>query len=40
MYELMRLMTLIAVVIGFFLTRGFNRFSRQGFRMNKKTAKK
>jgi len=33
-YELMRLMALFAVVIGYFLTRGFSRFSRQGFRVN------
>ena len=31
-YGLIRLMMIIAVVIGFFLTRGLNRFSRQGYR--------
>ena len=34
-HETMRLMALFAVVIGFFLTRGFSRFSRQGFRLSK-----
>lgn len=33
-FELVRLMMIIAVVIGFFLTRGLNRFSRQGFRLS------
>lgn len=32
-YDLVRLIMIIAVVIGFFLTRGLNRFSRQGFRL-------
>jgi membrane protein len=31
--ELLRLMLLLAGVVGFLLTRGFNRFSRQGFRI-------
>lgn len=32
-HETMRLLFLFAVLIGFFLTRGFSRFSRQGFRI-------
>ncbi|MDO6446318.1 AhpA/YtjB family protein [Colwellia sp. 1_MG-2023] len=32
-YDLVRLMMILAVVVGFFLTRGLNRFSRQGFRL-------
>ncbi len=32
-HGLLRLMMLIAIVIGFFLTRGLNRFSRQGYRL-------
>lgn len=32
-YAMIRLMMLIAVCIGFLLTRGLNRFSRQGFRL-------
>lgn len=35
LHETMRLIALFAVIIGFFLTRGFSRFSRQGFRLNK-----
>jgi len=31
-HALIRLMMIIAVCIGFLLTRGLNRFSRQGFR--------
>ncbi|MGJ8693531.1 MAG: AhpA/YtjB family protein [Thalassotalea sp.] len=34
-HEIMRLIALFSVVIGFFLTRGFSRFSRQGFRIAK-----
>lgn len=34
-HETMRLLALFAVVIGFLLTRGFSRFSRQGFRIAK-----
>ena len=33
-YDLVRLMMILAVVVGFFLTRGLNRFSRQGFRLS------
>jgi len=32
-HGLLRLMMLIAIAIGFFLTRGLNRFSRQGYRL-------
>ncbi|MEW6992130.1 AhpA/YtjB family protein [Colwelliaceae bacterium 6441] len=32
-YDLVRFMMIIAVVVGFFLTRGLNRFSRQGYRL-------
>jgi len=32
-HNLMRLMLLVAGVVGFLLTRGFNRFSRQGYRL-------
>lgn len=31
--QLLRAMILMAVLVGFFLTRGFNRFSRQGYRV-------
>ncbi len=31
-YDIMRLLLIVAGVIGFLLTRGLNRFSRQGFR--------
>ncbi|MBA6224185.1 hypothetical protein H4J51_02855 [Colwellia sp. MB02u-18] len=31
-YDIMRLLMMVAGVIGFLLTRGLNRFSRQGFR--------
>jgi len=31
-YDIMRLLMIVAGVIGFLLTRGLNRFSRQGFR--------
>lgn len=34
-HEIMRLLILFSVVIGFLLTRGFSRFSRQGFRVKK-----
>lgn len=34
-YDLIRLMMLIAGFVGFLLTRGLNRFSRQGFRLAK-----
>lgn len=34
-YDLMRLMMLLAGVVGFLLTRGLNRFSRRGFRLSK-----
>jgi membrane protein len=33
-FDLVRLMMILAVVVGFFLTRGLNRFSRQGFRLH------
>jgi len=33
-YDLIRLMLLLAGVIGFLLTRGLNRFSRRGYRLN------
>ena len=32
-HGLLRLMMLISIAIGFFLTRGLNRFSRQGYRL-------
>jgi membrane protein len=32
-FTLLRLMMIIAGVVGFLLTRGLNRFSRQGFRL-------
>ncbi|WP_284245609.1 AhpA/YtjB family protein [Thalassotalea insulae] len=32
-YDLLRLMMILAGVVGFLLTRGLNRFSRQGFRL-------
>jgi len=32
-YGLVRLMMILAVIVGFLLTRGLNRFSRQGFRL-------
>ena len=31
-YDMMRLLMIVAGVIGFLLTRGLNRFSRQGYR--------
>jgi membrane protein len=34
-YDIMRMLMIIAGVIGFLLTRGLNRFSRQGFRLPK-----
>jgi membrane protein len=34
-YDIMRLLMIVAGVIGFLLTRGLNRFSRQGFRLPK-----
>ncbi len=34
-YDLLRLMMILAGVVGFLLTRGLNRFSRQGFRLAK-----
>ncbi len=34
-YNLLRLMMILAGVVGFLLTRGLNRFSRQGFRLAK-----
>jgi len=33
--ELLRLMLLLAGTVGFLLTRGFNRFSRQGYRLSR-----
>ena len=36
-YRSMGFMLLMAGVVGFLLTRGFNRFSRQGYRIEKKT---
>jgi len=35
-YSWLRLMLLIAGIVGFLLTRGLNRFSRQGFRLSQK----
>ncbi len=35
-YSWLRLMMIIAGVVGFLLTRGLSRFSRQGFRVSKK----
>ena len=32
-FTLLRLMMIIAGIVGFLLTRGMNRFSRQGFRL-------
>ncbi len=34
-YDIMRLLMIVTGVIGFLLTRGLNRFSRQGFRLPK-----
>ncbi|XQW84065.1 AhpA/YtjB family protein [Thalassotalea piscium] len=34
-YDLIRLMMILAGFVGFLLTRGLNRFSRQGYRLNK-----
>jgi len=34
--QLLRVMIIMAVLVGFFLTRGLNRFSRQGYRLPKK----
>ncbi|OUS25123.1 hypothetical protein A9Q98_12810 [Thalassotalea sp. 42_200_T64] len=34
-FELFRIMLIVAVFAGFLLTRGFNRFSRQGLRVKK-----
>ena len=36
-YELLRIMMMVAGLIGFLLTRGLNRFSRQGYRLHVKT---
>jgi membrane protein len=36
-FTLLRLMMLIAGIVGFLLTRGLNRFSRQGFRLTAST---
>ena len=36
-YELIRIMMIMAGFVGFLLTRGLNRFSRQGYRLNKNT---
>ena len=38
-FTLLRLMMIIAGVVGFLLTRGLNRFSRQGFRIGDKDKK-
>lgn len=38
-YDLIRLMLLLAGVIGFLLTRGLNRFSRRGYRLAPETNK-
>jgi len=35
-YSWLRLMLIIAGIVGFLLTRGLNRFSRQGFRLSQK----
>jgi membrane protein len=35
-FDLFRLMLILAGVVGFLLTRGLNRFSRQGYRVRKK----
>jgi membrane protein len=37
--SLLRLMLLLAGVVGFLLTRGVNRFSRRGYRLNQNTEK-
>ena len=37
-FELFRIMLIVAVIAGFLLTRGFNRFSRQGLRIRKSKA--
>jgi len=34
-YDLLRVMMMLAGLVGFLLTRGLNRFSRQGYRLNK-----
>ncbi|GHE87615.1 AhpA/YtjB family protein [Thalassotalea profundi] len=34
-YEFIRIMMILAGLVGFLLTRGLNRFSRQGYRLNK-----
>ncbi len=36
-YDIMRILMIVTGVIGFLLTRGLNRFSRQGFRLPKPT---
>ena len=36
-FTLLRLMMIIAGIVGFLLTRGLNRFSRQGFRLAEAT---
>jgi membrane protein len=38
-YDIMRLLMIVAGVVGFLLTRGLNRFSRQGFRLEKPSKK-
>jgi len=38
-YHFLGIMLLMAGVVGFLLTRGFNRFSRQGYRLAKSTSK-
>jgi len=35
-YDIMRLLMIVTGIIGFLLTRGLNRFSRQGYRLPKK----
>ncbi|GAA5140703.1 AhpA/YtjB family protein [Thalassotalea piscium] len=38
-YDIIRLMMILAGLVGFLLTRGLNRFSRQGYRLNKNSNK-
>lgn len=38
-YELLRIMMMVAGLVGFLLTRGLNRFSRQGYRLHIKSDK-
>ena len=38
-YDFIRIMMILAGLVGFLLTRGLNRFSRQGYRLNKQINK-